>query len=168
VNDELGCVKREAAHPISLRHRHHATAPAVCIQDFAYTGGNTTRPPSFFPGDQMFGPQCPKPFIRSMVNPAVDKKSWSCWYARGGENSQPRLSGNHPKGFSHYHRSPTQRPQYVCTLCFPAHPCLQTLSSCLPGLPALSCTSHGVSNPLLSSSPATPRYLCTPSTPPLS
>lgn len=51
----------------------------MCVQEYAYSSGATTRPPSFFPGDQMFSPRCPQPWIRSMVNPADDGKSWSCW-----------------------------------------------------------------------------------------
>ena len=55
---------------------------SVCIQDFAHETGASPRAASFFPGKQMFGPQCARPYIRSMVNPADDGKSWSCWCAR--------------------------------------------------------------------------------------
>ncbi|KAI8469121.1 MAG: hypothetical protein J3K34DRAFT_424794 [Monoraphidium minutum] len=53
---------------------------SVCIQDFAHEKGASPRPASFFPGSQMFAPTCPQPWIRSMVNPADDGKSWSCWH----------------------------------------------------------------------------------------
>ncbi|GBF94228.1 peptidase [Raphidocelis subcapitata] len=72
----------QLAYTYSFGALNEATADimSVCAQDFAYTNGNTTRPASFFPGDQMFSPSCAQPFIRSMVNPAVDGKSWSCWH----------------------------------------------------------------------------------------